>query len=229
MISAEGKAEASPRARSIAASLVSGLAAHRRDRDREFGGFALDRVAPVVVVIAHLQQAVARAQRAVQRRDPAGMLAVDRQHQPIEEPPPLRCRAHEQPVHRRRQPHHAQVIAERRRRSHRLAVDPAAPAGGGRLSARRIDAGAERRKPQRALDLGGYRPGAVALIVGDIVERGAAQAASRRQKRDRLDAIGLAGAVRARPAPPRRRASQGSPRDNCGNASASGGGCGRGS
>jgi hypothetical protein len=35
------------------------------------------------------------------------------------------------------------------------------------------------------------------LIIRDIVKGRAAQAASGRQKRDRLDAIGLAGAVRA--------------------------------
>ena len=40
------------------------------------------------------------------------------------------------------------------------------------------------------------RPGAVTLIVGDILQRRAPQAASRREKRDRLQAIGLAGAVR---------------------------------
>jgi hypothetical protein len=48
-----------------------------------------------------------------------------------------------------------------------------------------------------AFDLGGYRPGAVALIVGDVFERRAAQAASGREKRDRLDAVGFAGSVRA--------------------------------
>src|SRR6202041_128519 len=79
----------------------------------------------------------------------------------------------------------------------RLAVDAAAPAGSGGLDARRIDPGAERCEAERALDLGGYRPRAVALIIRDIVKGGAAQAASGRQKRDCLDAIGLAGAVRA--------------------------------
>src|SRR6185312_16941171 len=43
---------------------------------------------------------------------------------------------------------------------------------------------------------GGDRPGAVTLIVGDILQRRAPQTASRREKRDRLQAIGLAGAVR---------------------------------
>ena len=150
----------------------------------------------MVVVIAHFEQPVARAQRTLQRRHAAGMLAVDRQHQPVEEAPPFRGGAEKQPVHRRRQPHHAQMIAERGRRTDRLAVDPAAPAGGAVFISRRIDPGAERGKPQRALDFGGDRPGTVALIVGDILQRRAPQAASRRQKRDRLEAIGLAGAVR---------------------------------
>ena len=150
----------------------------------------------MVVVIAHFQKPVARPQGAVERRHPAGMLAVDGQHQPVEEPPPFRCGAHEQAVHRRRQPHHAQMIAEGGGRTHRLAVDPAAPAGAAVFLAGCVDAGAQRRQSQLALDFGGHRPGAVALIVGDILQRGAAQTASRRQKRDRLQAVGLAGAVR---------------------------------
>src|SRR5712671_2080955 len=87
------------------------------------------------------------------------------------------------------------MVAKRRRRTHRLAIDPAAPAGGSHFAAGGVDAGAERCQPQRAFDLGGYRPRAIALIVGDIVERRAAQTASGREKRDRLDTIGLAGAV----------------------------------
>ena len=151
----------------------------------------------MVVVIAHFQQAVARAQGALERRHPAGMLAVDRQHQPVEKPPPLRCRAEEQSVHRRRQPHHAQMIAE---------------GGGGSSPARGRSgsAGWWRRPRCRAASMpvpSVARPSAPSTsadtahepspwIVGDVVERGAAQAASGRQKRDRLDAIGLAGAVR---------------------------------
>src|ERR1700723_2271725 len=89
------------------------------------------------------------------------------------------------------------MIPERRGGCDRFAVDPAAPAGGGRLDARRIDAGAERCEAERALDLGGYRPRAVALIIRDIVKGGAAQSPSGRQERDRLDTIGLAGPVGA--------------------------------
>src|SRR5947209_18658913 len=60
----------------------------------------------------------------------------------------------------------------------------------------RLDAGSERRQAQRTLDLRRDRPGAVTLRKGDILQRRAAQAASGRQQRDRLDQIGLAGAVR---------------------------------
>ena len=50
--------------------------------------------------------------------------------------------------------------------------------------------------PLGAFDLGGNRPRAIALIVRDILKRGAAQPASRRKKRDRLNTVGLSGAVR---------------------------------
>ena len=125
------------------------------------------------------------------------MFAVDRQHQAVEETPPFGGRAEEQPVHRRRQPHHAQMIAECRGRTNRLPIDPATPAGGRAFRAGGVDPGAERRQSQRALDLGGDSPGTVALDVGDILERRAPQAAPGREKRDRLQAIGLAGAVRS--------------------------------
>ncbi len=173
------------------------FAAQRRDRDRELGGFPLHRVEPVAVVVAFLEQAVARAQRAFQRRDPARMATVDRQHQAVEEAPPLGGRAREQAVHRRRQPYHPQMVAERGGGIDRLAVDPAAPHRRGVLGGSRVDPGAERGQPQRALDLGRHRPGAVALVVGQILQGGAAQPAPRRQQRNRLQAIGLAGAVGA--------------------------------
>jgi hypothetical protein len=90
------------------------------------------------------------------------------------------------------------MIAEGRRRGDRLAIDAAAARRGRRVRRRPVDAGAQRCEPQRPLDFGGYRPGPVALVVGDVVGGRAAQAASRRQKRDRLHAIGLARAVRPR-------------------------------
>ena len=72
------------------------------------------------------------------------------------------------------------MIAEGRGGADILAVDAAAAARGG-FPAWRLDAGAERGEPQRALDLGGDRPGAVALVVGDIFQRGATQASAGRE------------------------------------------------
>src|SRR5262249_36154214 len=85
--------------------------------------------------------------------------------------------------------------AEGRRRADRFTIDAAAAADAG-IASRRLDAGAKRRQPQRALDLGGDRPGAVALIIGDVLQRGTAQAPPRRQERGSLQTIGLAGAIR---------------------------------
>ena len=87
----------------------------------------------------------------------AAWLGVDRQHQSVEKAAALRCRAHEQPVHRRHQPHHAEMIGERGSRGDRLAVDPAL-ARERRFVGGRFDAGAEGREPQRAVDLGRNRP-----------------------------------------------------------------------
>jgi hypothetical protein len=128
--------------------------------------------------LGRLQQAVARAQAALQRRHAAGVLGVDRERQPVEKPPPLGRRADEQRVHGRREPDHAQMIGESRGGAHRLAVDPA-----GRCAAyrrrRRFDAGAERGEPEHAFDFGGDRPGSVALGERHVVQRGAAQPAAR--------------------------------------------------
>ena len=49
--------------------------------------------------------------------DAAGMLGVDRQHQPVEKAPPLGGRPDEQPIHRRREPDDAQMIGKGGRRA----------------------------------------------------------------------------------------------------------------
>ena len=69
------------------------LGALRRHRDRKLGGLVLDGVEPVRIGARLLQQPVARAQRALERVDAARVLGVDRQHQAVEEAPPLRRRA----------------------------------------------------------------------------------------------------------------------------------------
>ena len=152
------------------------------------------------------EQPVARAQRAFERVDPRAVLGVDRQHQPVEEAPPLA-----RPARRTGRPSPAPARATRR-----WSAKAAAEATGSRsmrhlraarvVAGRRLDAGAERREPERALDLGRHRPGAVALAEGDLVERGAAQAAPGREQRDRFEQVGLAGAVRADEHDRRRRA-----------------------
>src|SRR5580698_3834666 len=99
------------------------------------------------------------------------------------------------------------MIRKRRRRADRLAVDTAFAGARRRLLGRcPLDAGAERREPQSAVDLDGYGPEplvgaiggvaarfavfAIALREGHLVELRAAQAPARRQKRDRLQYIG---------------------------------------
>jgi hypothetical protein len=79
----------------------------------------------------------------------------------------------------------------------RVAVDAALPGRRKLLADGRIDAGAERGKPEHALDLGRNSPAAIAFGKGELLDSGAAQAAARRQQRDRLDQVGFAGAIRA--------------------------------
>ena len=155
-----------------------------------------DGIEPVRIGPGLLEKPIARAQRPLQRVDPAGMLGIDRQRQAIEKAAALRRRADEQRIHRRHQPDHAQVIGESGSRSDRFTIDPAFALHQRAVFGRPLDAGAERGEPQRALDLGGHRPGAVALVERHLLERGAAQTAARREKRNGLDQIGLARAVR---------------------------------
>ena len=125
------------------------------------------------------------------------MLGVHREHQAVEEAPALGRRAVEQRVHRRRQPDDAQVIGESGGRRHRLAVDAVARGGATpRRPAHRCRCRAwpapacprsrrrwpTRRRPRRRP----FPPG----------WRGAGRAPA--PERNRLDQVGLAGAVGAR-------------------------------
>jgi len=56
-----------------------------------------------------------------------GMLGIEAVDQAIEEPSPRPRPLEKQPVHRRRQPQHAQPLAERRLAAHRLTDDPHDP------------------------------------------------------------------------------------------------------
>ena len=179
------------------AEAAHGLDPRGRDRDRELGGLALHRIEPMRVQVSLLEQAVARAQRPLERRDPAAVAGIDREHQPVEEAPPLRARPGEQLIHGRHQPHHAQMIGKGRGGRHRLAIDAALAGPHFGLAQRPLDPGTERGEPERTLDFRRDRPGAVAFRERQVFERRPAQAAARRQQRDRLEQIGFSRAVRA--------------------------------
>ena len=91
------------------------LGAHCRDCDRKFGGLVLDGIEPVLVGPRLFEQAVARAQRALQRVDAAGVLGIDREHQPVEKAAALGSWPHEKLIHRRREPYDAQMVGKGRR------------------------------------------------------------------------------------------------------------------
>src|SRR4029078_7369021 len=95
------------------------------DCERKLGGLVLDRVQPVGVGAAILEQSIARAQRAFQRADARSMLRVNCQHEAIEKTPPLGRRPAEQAIHAGMQPDQAQMIRECCRRGNGLPVDTA--------------------------------------------------------------------------------------------------------
>ena len=66
---------------------LHGLAASGGDGDGQFGDFALGGVEPDLFAAPFLQQAVAVAQGFFQRRDAGAVVAVHRQHQPVEKAP----------------------------------------------------------------------------------------------------------------------------------------------
>ena len=169
--------------------------AQPRHRDRELRGLVFDRVEPVRIGPRFRQKPVARAQRPFKGVDPAGVLGIDRERQTIEEAATLRGRPNEQGVHRRHQPDDAKMIGKRRGRADRLTIDPAFALCCRTVLGRSLDPSAERGETKRALDLGSDGPGTVALVERHFLERGAAQTAARREKRNRFDQIGLAGAV----------------------------------
>ncbi len=160
-ISAEGNAVSrGPPRRQRGRKPPHRLGARGGDGDRDLGGLVLGGVEPMGVGARAFEQPVARAQRALERGHPRGMGGIDREHQAIEEAPPLRGGTGEQSVHGRDQPDHPQMVGEGRGRTGRLAVDPVLAKRRGLRAAGRLDAGAERGEAERAVDLGRHRPGA---------------------------------------------------------------------
>ena len=146
------------------------------------------------------------------------MLGVDREHQPVEKAPALGGRPVEQPVHRRRQPDHAQMIGEGGRRGDRLAVDAAVARGAARPrrpAARCRCRAWQGRARLRLRPTTAQEPSPSAE--GDVVERGAAQAAARAPE-TRSPRSGWSCRRRsARPARPGSRRRRSAPRGSCGN------------
>ena len=70
------------------------------------------------------------------------------------------------------------MIGESRGRSDRFAVDAVFALDGSFVGRGAFNSGAERGKPERALDFGGNRPGAVALVESDLLDRRAAKTAA---------------------------------------------------
>ena len=134
------------------------------------------------------------------------MLRVDREHEPVEEAAALAGRAAEEPVELGREPDEAQIFGEGGGRAGRRAVD-AAEARAVARRARRLEAGAEPVLAITALDRGRDREAAGAAVASHLGKLGPAQAAARREERERFEKIGLADAVLAgeRHEPPRDR------------------------
>ena len=65
------------------------LAPRGGDGDGQFGDFALGGVEPDFFAAPLLQQAIAVAQRFFERGDAGSVIAVHRQHQPVEKAPPV--------------------------------------------------------------------------------------------------------------------------------------------
>ena len=175
--------------------LGDGGCARGGDGDAGLGHDALEAVEAGRIAHALREQAVALLHGPLELADAGPVAGIEAGDQAIEEAAALGCGAHEQAVHGRRQPHHLDVVGERAGARLVLAVDAhdaaAAPAGlrAGRAAGADVDAAVLRaqvrgNRPARFADLG-------QLLVGC-----AAQALAGREQRQRLQQIGLAGAVR---------------------------------
>jgi hypothetical protein len=122
-----------------------------------------------------------RARIAVRRRE--------RQRQPVEEAPPLACALDEQPVHRRREPQDGQPFRQRGRGGG-CAVDAHDPP----LGRVHLCAG---REIYIAVERGGDTESARPALPRHLAKTRAPQAPAGREKRHRLEDVGLARAVLA--------------------------------
>ena len=149
------------------------------------------------------QQAVAFAQGGFIARGVGGVLRIERQRHTVHEPPPVGCRAGEQPVHRWREPGQRQPFAQRSGIGF-CAVDPhASTAGAGAFG---VGAQSYLRVALRKVCPDGKT--SVAAVERHFGQRRAAQSAPGRQQRQGFEHIGLARAIFAHQQVETRRAAE---------------------
>ena len=146
--------------------------------------------------LAHVlgQQPVALLHGALELADARPVAGIEAGDQPIQEPAPLGGGPGEQAVHGRRQPDHLDMVGERAGSRLILAVDAhdAAAAATGLRAGR--SPGADIDGAMRRAQVRGHRPAGFADL-GQLLVRRAAQALAGGEQRQRLEQIGLAGAV----------------------------------
>src|SRR5262245_47267607 len=107
------------------------------------------------------------------------MLRIDSKHKTVQESPPLGGGAIKELIHRRCQPHYAEVVGERGCRADAFAVDAAFADRRGIFTGRWIDTGAERCKAEHAFDLSRDRPRAIPFGESKFFHGGAPEPATR--------------------------------------------------
>src|ERR1700740_2760798 len=113
------------------------------------------------------------------------MRRIEAEHEPIEKPAPAAGTLEEQAIHQRGQPHHTELLPQRRLAAHRFAVDTYDPA----LAGCGVMARPESDDPTPRHDDGGNSPAVgQAFVISRMVaaikisEPGPAQPAARREK-----------------------------------------------
>ena len=161
---------------------MDGVGAGRGQRHAVAGHGVLERGEPVRIAAALGQQAGALAQRILVGRHVAGMLGMQRRHQPVEEAAPLARPVEEQPVELRRQPDGRDMQAERGLALGRPAVDAHGAARQAAVVLGRLQAGADGEPALRRVQRGGDRPGRGVRLAGAARRQTSSRRARRRPR-----------------------------------------------
>ncbi len=170
--------------------------ARRRDRDAMLGHLGFETRQPGIVENVVGEQAVAFAQRPVVGVDARAMRRIEAHDETVEKWRRSLAPSRKSRSMARRQPDGANMRRQRRR-ARDFAIDPDHAAARGRLHAR-FNAGADAQGPLRGFERRGDGPAARAAVARDLDIGNAAKPAARREQRNRLEHIRLAGAVFAR-------------------------------